>query len=196
MLVMLIAIRIINPNGPGTNLEPSFAEPSMPLHPLKSWTNDLFLTNDLAPRGWKIGGTNSTGKLGTIAHYLWFEMPTARNLSWVSFSEQLAIYPTVNDAIKGYEQWMQATIPPTYQNDWKQEPELEYESSADDLIIRCLPGYIDQLSNLACVEVARYQNVIVLVRGNVFDNQWLTISNFHDVLTAIDQRIIAVLSAP
>jgi hypothetical protein len=140
------------------------------------------------PNGWDVGGIRPEDESGAEVRFYYYYDTSAQDLMWVSFSEELAIYSTKEAATQSYEGWSQKNIPPAYADRWKTAPELEFDNHADQMKIACMPGKIDQVPYSACVSVARYENIIVLVRGNVFTNQWLTMPDFRSILEAVDRR--------
>jgi hypothetical protein len=145
------------------------------------------------PNDWDMGGIRPEDEAGADVRFYYYYNTSAQDLMWVSFSEELAIYLTKESAAQSFEGWSQKNIPPAYADRWKTTPELEFDDHADQRKIACLPGKIDQISYSACVAVARYKNIIVVVRGNVFGNQWLTMSDYRSILEAIDRRFTTTL---
>jgi hypothetical protein len=145
------------------------------------------------PYGWDVGGIRPEDEPNAEVRFYYYNNTFAQDLIWVSFSEELAIYSTKEEAAQSYEGWSQNNIPPAYADRWKTTPELEFDDHANQMKIACLPGKIDQIPYSACVAVARYENIIVVVRGNVFADQWLTMSDFRSILEAIDRRFMATL---
>ena len=45
---------------------------------------------------------------------------------------------------------------------------------------------------LGCRAIGRYEDVIISLRANVFEDRWLMIADFQRVLEAMDQRIVTV----
>lgn len=167
--------------------------------PLPQQTSNAALFDALSirgadlPNGWDVGGIRSEDEPGAEVRYYYYYDTSAQDLMWVSFSEELALYSTKEAAAQSFEGWNTKNIPPAYADRWETVPELERNDHAEQKKIACLPGKINQTPYSACVVVARYQNVIVVVRGNVFTSQWLTMSDFRSILEAIDRRFATAL---
>ena len=74
-------------------------------------------------------------------------------------------------------------------------PELAIQDHADEMKTACLPGApFTGSPNQACEAIARYQNVIVHTLGNVLPDPGLTLSDFRQMLEAVDRRVAEVLS--
>ncbi len=140
------------------------------------------------PNGWDVGGIRPKDEPEAEARFYYYYDTSAQDLIWVSFSEQLVIYTKKEAAIQSYGGWNQRYIPPAYADRWQATPELEFDDHADQMKIACLPGKINQIPYSACVAIARYENIVVIVQGNVFTSQWLTMSDFRSILEAIDRR--------
>ena len=81
-------------------------------------------------------------------------------------------------------------------NLWKTVPELEFPYHADQMKISCLEEPTQHVNApfRGCIAVARYQNIILIVGGNVYTDRWLTMADFRTALVAADERIVAVMS--
>ncbi len=163
------------------------------LKPIPAWTDELIIQNDELPYGWKVDGSVTENKFGTKIWRYWFRHVSVQEFTWVNFSEQIAIYSTVETTLEMFDDWGDLIFPPGADT-WEQIPELEFSHHASQMKTACIRIFIDQLPVLSCSTVARYQNVVLVVRGNVFEDQWLTLSDFRNVLEAIDARLVKVLS--
>ncbi len=88
---------------------------------------------------------------------------------------------------------MTKSIPPDRRDAWVLPPGLEFSSQADQMSIACLPGYINGIHHYACRAVGLYDDTIVVIYSNVFDDRWLKMEDFQAVLEAMDRRIVAAM---
>jgi hypothetical protein len=70
---------------------------------------------------------------------------------------------------------------------------LVFTGKSDEMRIACLPGVVNDQSSLACGAIGRYGDMIVILRGLVKD-QWLTITDFRNLLEAMDRRIVTAMN--
>jgi hypothetical protein len=142
------------------------------------------------PLGWRRGGTQHEQRRGALAALtVSYYGSQDRGKSWVKVSQQLMIYPDAEEALAAY----QAELA-TFTSAWISPPGLEFTSRADEMYIACVPGSINGLPNNACKAVGLYDDTLSILRGNVFEERWLTMADFEAVLAAMDQRVIASLS--
>lgn len=147
------------------------------------------------PGTWRLGGVQIKDAPGATGRFFWFHNTLNPELTWVNVSEKILVYQTQEAAIQAYEGWSQQYFPPRAADAWKQVPELAISHQADQMKIACLPGLVNEIPHLACGAVARYQNVIVVLLGNVFIDRWLTMSDFRMTLEAMDHRIVQGLQS-
>ncbi len=161
------------------------------LTPLEARFQALQLKLEDLPSGWSKGGANVETVPGAAARFLWYYGPSGESKTWVNVSEELILYPDAEASANAYGGWVIDNIPPAHANDWISPPGLKFSGQADQMIIRCLPGYIDGLHHYACKAIGRYGDVVVTLRANIFDDRWLTMADFQTVLEAMDRRIVA-----
>jgi hypothetical protein len=160
--------------------------------PSEPWIKYLFVKDSEIPAGWRTEGMTWYGE---------HEMPslvvsyrtTPREIG-VALSEEAAFYSTTLLAEQGYSRTLDQYFPPEYIKDWKDMPALVIPHHADSLKVACLSSKLNGLPFQACRSIARYQNLIVLTFGNVFEDKWLTMSGYRQMLEAVDRRVTDVLS--
>ena len=106
---------------------------------------------------------------------------------WVNVSEKVLVYGAQNAASEGFRQQRDKYFRPGV-TDWVEIEELVFPHHADEMKAACLEGYVNGMHHYACVFVARYGRVVIIVQGNVFDERWLTMEDFRSVLEAADRR--------
>jgi len=146
------------------------------------------------PRGWRSGDVRIESVPGAEGRFFIFHGTNDPDLTWINVSETLLVFESIELAKRNYSEQIVKSFPPSAADAWKHIPELEFPHHADEMKIACLPGYINREHFFACGAVARYQNVVVEMLGNVFDNRWLKMSDFRAVLEAMDRRIVAALN--
>ena len=174
-------------------INPVIQSPAMQ-KPAKQWISDLILRSNEIPQGWRAGGTEIHNIPKAEGRFAWFYNVSAKDLHWVNFSEAPRIYTSSNEAAQAYNEQVQIAFPAKYSDDLKPVPEFEPPLHAETIKSACLPMSVNDLPVLSCTVVARYQNVVVEVYGNIVEGHWLTMSDFQDVVAAVDQRIIKTLS--
>ncbi len=168
--------------------------PAVTLKPLAAWTDDLVLKFGEPPSGWRFAGQTSYDEVGMPSHYYWFKNPPAERAG-ATLSEEFIVYSTTVLAEQAYPRILNEFFPPAHADAWKVVPELAIQHHADEMKIACLPGaQFNGSPNMGCDAIARYQNVIVHTIGNVLPNQWLTLSDFRQMLEAVDRHVAIVLS--
>jgi hypothetical protein len=106
----------------------------------------------------------------------------------VNFNEKLVIYPNEVASGQAYEQWHKEVFSSIASNKQQVLSGTDYLKHADQAEFVCLPMSIDRIPHLACQALARYQNIIVAVRGTVLEDRILTMPDFQAILTAVDRR--------
>jgi hypothetical protein len=172
---------------------PSASLPIGMLKPLAEWTNDLVTIGGETPQGWQLGGKSDYKVLETPSQFFWFKN-VAASKSGAKLSEEFVVYSAVLLAQQAFPTVLDGSFPPAYADKWKTMPELAVQSHADEARSACLSATVNGNSIQQCVVIARYQNVVVITRGNIFVDQWLTMSDFRQMLEAVDRRVASVLS--
>lgn len=124
--------------------------------------------------------------------FFWFHHISAKDLTWVNVSEKVLVYGGQNTANEGYQQQRDKYFPPGV-TEWEEIEELVFPHHADEMKVACLEGYVNGMHHYACRAVARYERVVIIVQGNVFDERWLTMEDFRSVLEAADRRATIAL---
>lgn len=191
-LVLLLAVAVQMALGTGAyNLVKRVMPTTTPLE--ARFAAARLRLEDLPP-GWRWGGWRIEEVPGAEARFYWFYGTADPNKTWVNVSQELILYPDPKMAADAYDSWVAECIPPNYRDDWIEPPGLEFTSQADQMTIACLSGYVDTLHHYACNAIGLYGDRVVILRGIVFDDRWLTMSDFQAVLEAMDRRMVAAES--
>lgn len=172
----------------GTGVVGDALERSFPTRtPLEARLDAAQILPEDLPFGWQKGGSQIEDAPGTIANrFLWYYGPEGREKTWVNVSQQLMVYPDADSAKEAYREELLG-----FNEDWILPPDLRFEGEADELYIACLPAFINGLPHNGCEVVGLYGDTLSILRGKVFETQWLTAEDFITVLTAMDQRVSA-----
>jgi hypothetical protein len=189
-LLMLSGIWVLT-RSEGT-ISPS--SPSGDLKPLADWSNELAVQNDELPFGWKVDIWAWDALLGTPSRVFGYKYPAALSQPGLNLKEEVVMYSTTLQAQQGYPRVLDTYFPPAYADLWKTMPELAVPHHADEMKTACIDSNINGISFKGCRAIARYQNLIVITHGNIFEDQWLTIDGYRQMLEAVDRRITSVLS--
>lgn len=164
------------------------------LKPITQWSDDLVLTSNEVPAGWTLGGGANDGQFGVGVRYFWFPYAASADKPWLNIGQFFGIYSSTVTATETYNNWLDKYFPPEAAAQWRAVPELSFAHHADQFKLACLTLTINAIPFRACKAIARYQNLVVMVNGNVFEDQWLTVDGFRNTLIAADRRIAVVLS--
>ena len=130
--------------------------------------------------------------LGGEGRFLWFNHTSARGESWINIGEVVLVYPDEEQAREGWAKQREKYFP---SEAWEEIPELVFPYRADEMEVRRLEGYVNGFHHHACGAVGRYGRVVIVVLGNVFDDRWLTMEEFREVLEAADRRAAEAVAA-
>ncbi len=167
--------------------------------PTLSATETLFAeaairASDL-PFGWRQGRVTIISEPNAEGQLYTFYGTANRTETWINVSERLLLYQDAVAAQTGYQEQHDLCIPPTATR-WQEIPELAFAHQADALHVECLPSSINGASSHACCAIARYDNLVIVLLGSVFEERWLSMSEFRAVLEAMDRRAAAALDKP
>jgi hypothetical protein len=190
-VLAFLAVMLLSRTNSSTRID---LPPPVTLKPLATWTDELILNSDEPPSGWRLGGLAWQDVLGTPSRSYWFKhLPTAP--LGTALSEEFSVHSTTELAKQTYPRVIDKFFPSAYGNKgWTTVPELAIQDHADETTIQCLRETINGSPSMACRSIARYQNVIVQVNGIVHPDQWLTLSDFRQMLEAVDRRVTKVLA--
>ena len=183
-LVLLMGYQMVVGMGVATLMRRSWPTRT----PLEERFEALRIRVEDLPSGWHWGGERVEEVPGAEARFLWYYGPPGESKTWVNVSQELILYPDPETAANAYDKWLSE-----YTESWEPPPGLEFTGQADQTHTVCLPGYINGLHHYACESVGLYGDMLVVLRGNVFDDRWLTMGDFQAVLEAMDRRIVAAM---
>lgn len=169
-------------------------EQSLPtLSPTESWFATAAIQVQDLPSGWRWGDVLVENVPPAEGRVFCFFGTADRTVSWINVSETLLLFPDVTSAQAGYQTQRDTYFPPAAEH-WQIRSELSMTHQADEWHVACLPTNLNGELVQACGVAARYDRVVIILLGNVFEERWLTMADFRAVMEAMDQRIIAALN--
>ena len=110
---------------------------------------------------------------------------------FVLVTQTLEIYPDETASRTAYQAWADRAIPSAYADVWVRPPELDYRGNADEIKIACMSMHDNGIPTQACKVTARYGELVTTLWANVFEDRWLTMSQFRRLVERLDQRMQA-----
>ena len=154
---------------------------------LRRFSTGMVNATDL-PFGWGHRASSIPelpGAVGRSVSYLGADAGS----SFVNVRQRVFIFPTDRNSAAGYDQVVSQSIPEQYADRWILPPELDIETQADQLTVRCLAGSANGLPIQTCVAIGQYGDMLSELSGNIFDDRWLTMDQFRRVLERVDARM-------
>jgi hypothetical protein len=160
----------------------------------RSFMQALLQAEDFPP-GWTKGPGRDREAVGAIGRSVGFHGTDDPSLTWVNVVQQVYLYPDKGSASATYPARVAKEFPEMGEKDsWQPAPHLEFPNHADRMTLACLPVSINGAPVDSCRVVAQYQNMIIIVYGNLTPNRWLTSEDFRNVLMAMDRRASEALT--
>jgi hypothetical protein len=148
------------------------------------------------PPGWRVSPPRNETVDGVSGHIVGFHGTNDPDLMWVLVVQEAYDYSSAESAAKAYPTWIKKYLPMLGEGGWQEVSDWDVPNHATREIIACLPANINGNQVTSCRVVAQYQSLIVLVSGNLTKDRWLTVEDFRNMLTAMDQRIVKALKSP
>ncbi len=160
--------------------------------PINRVERGLLDATDL-PFGWRRESTGVPQDLtdGIIARYRDYRGPESTPI-FVRIGQSIALYQSEEDSKHAYEALKAKVIPAEYRDKWSEPEELRDVLQADESIIGCSEGQIDNIPHRLCGVVARYGSLVTVVRTLVFQDRWLTMAQFRRLLERVDAKMAAI----
>ncbi|MFP4344678.1 MAG: hypothetical protein ACLFU8_08300 [Anaerolineales bacterium] len=162
------------------------------LSPTDAFFADVALELGDLPQGWRRGGVMVESVPNAEGRFYRFYGTANRSESWINVGQIILLYPDVAAARVGYQEQDRQYIPPTA-TQWREMEELAFAHQADEWHAECLPHSINGSPGFGCRAIARYENLVIVMLGNVFEERWLSMADFRTVLEAMDRRATAAL---
>jgi len=78
---------------------------------------------------------------------------------------------------------------------WKPVTDLTLPQQADEAKLACHSGFANNIPMRTCALVARYGSAILNLQGNIFEERWMSVSQFQVVIDRLDAKM-ALIRAP
>ena len=160
--------------------------------PINRIERGLLDATDL-PFGWRRESTGVPQDLtgSVIARYRDYRGPESTPI-FVRAGQSIALYASEAESDAVYQKAAKEMIPAEYAEKWPHPPELDFTPQADSIVVGCHAGVIDGISARTCVVVARYGKLVTTLDGQVFEDRWLTMTQFRHLLERVDAKMEAI----
>lgn len=141
----------------------------------------LLLRSDDVPQQWSIHSTRIRDMEAKRAFYLQGYMEEA----YFGFGEYVWLFDSAEDAHLKFEEYTQnfsSSFFPT---------KFDWNLKADEFNIQCLNETINKISYDGCFIYARYDDIIILVSANIFEDTGLTYAQFQQVVENAEERVLS-----
>jgi hypothetical protein len=149
---------------------------------------DMMDATDL-PFGWGHRWSDSIKTPDGFGQRVTYYGANPRSQPYVNVSQYLVYYRTVAHSQAAYRVAVTEAIPAAYADKWVRPPELDFQGRADEMTIACLPGRMEGIYLRSCSFIARYDDVVMTVYADVFEDRWLTMAQFKRLLKRVDARV-------
>lgn len=145
------------------------------------------------PFGWRRESTGVPQDLtgGIIARYRDYRGPESTPV-FVRAGQSIALYANEAESDAAYQATAKEMIPAGYEDQWPHPPELDFTTHADAIIIGCGAGVFNGIPARTCRVAARYGNLVTTIRGQIFEDHWLTMLQFRRLLERVDAKMAAI----
>jgi hypothetical protein len=149
---------------------------------------------DFSP-GWRMSPPSDKTVDGVPGRIVGFHGSSDPDLMWVLVGQELYSYSSAGTAAEAYPTWVKKYLPMLGEGGWQQVSDWDFPNQATQKIIACLPVKINGNQVTSCTVVAQYQNLIVIVDGNLTKDRWLTVEGFRNLLASMDRRVVEALKS-
>ena len=162
-------------------------EPAAPLTPEEELLAAILLDTADLPARWspedidieRVSVPQGIGKI------IWFRQFFDR--PWINIREEAYVYQSEEAAQQGYENQLSEYVRFELQG-WNAVPAFSFSPHADEIHSSCAEAYINGQHIFSCAVVGRYERIVIVVGGNIFDKRWLTVDQFRQVLITTDRK--------
>ncbi len=129
---------------------------------------------------------------GIVARYRDYRGPANTPL-FVRASQSIALYAGETESDAAYRAAAREMIPVGYEDQWPRPPELDFTTQADAITVGCSDASVfDGIPARTCRVAARYGNLVTTIRGQIFEDLWLTMLQFRNLLERVDAKITVI----
>ncbi len=141
------------------------------------------------PFGWGHRASYAVDEFGGVGRVIMYSGANPRSKPFVSVSQYIIIYPDEQRSSSAYDTAVAEAIPAAYADKWVRPPELDFQGHADEVVIACLPGRVGGFYLRSCTVVARYGDMMMRLDGNVFEDRWMTMTQFRHLVERVDKHM-------
>lgn len=192
LVLVILLLYLVGPAACITPLTPSVSS-GVPESPINRLERGLMDATDL-PSGWSRRSTGVPNEtMGSLtARYRDYQGPQREAMIFVRVGQTIYLYRNEAESDAAYKSTLAELIPAAYSDQWPWPPELDIRTHADELVIGCNPLVINDVSATTCRVLARYGDLVTVVRGQVFPDRWLTMAQFRHLLERVDMRMESI----
>ena len=145
------------------------------------------------PFGWRLESTGVPQDLtgGIIARYRDYRGSMGTPI-FVRAGQSVALYASEADGDAIYQATVKEMIPVEYEDQWPRPPELDFTTQADAITVGCSAGVFNEIPARTCRVAARYGNLVMTIRSQIFEDRWLTMAQFRHLLERVDAKMEAI----
>ena len=145
------------------------------------------------PFGWRHESTGVPQDLtgGIIARYRDYRGPGSTPI-FVRAGQSIALYASEAESDAAYQATAKEMIPTGYEDQWPRPAELDFTMQADAIIIGCSAGIFNGIPAHTCRVAARYGDLVMTLGGQIFEDRWLTMAQFRNLLERVDAKMAAI----
>lgn len=145
------------------------------------------------PLGWRRESTGVSQDLtgGIVARYRDYRGP-ANTPIFARDGQSIALYASETESDAAYRAAAREMIPVGHEDQWPRPPELDFTTQADAITVGCSDaGVFDGIPARTCRMAARYGKLVTTLDGQVFEDHWLTMTQFRRLLERVDAKMAA-----
>jgi len=142
------------------------------------------------PFGWRRESTGVPQDLvgGIMARYRDYR-GSVNTPIFVRAGQSIALYASVGESEAAFQRATAEMFPAGYEDQWPHPPELNFTTHADVIRVGCSDGVFNGIPVHTCRIVARYDKLVTTLRGQVFEDRWLTMEQFRHLLERVDAKM-------
>ncbi len=141
------------------------------------------------PSGWGYRSGKPLNVPGGYGQDVGFHGADPNKYSFVLVTQTLEIYPNESASRAAFQTRVDEAIPPGYADVWFQLPELDFRGNTDEIKVACMSVHVNGIATRSCRVIARYGEMVTTLYGNVFEDRWLTMTQFRHLVERLDQHM-------
>ncbi len=150
---------------------------------------------DDLPFGWSRSLSYPADIPGAFGRLVTFYGANMDTHPFVNVNQTIYIYDSEAASRADYSTRVADGFPAGFPDLWKPVTDLDLPQQADEAKLACHSGFANDIPMRTCVLVARYGSAIMNLQGNIFEERWMTVSQFQVVIDRLDAKM-ALIRAP